>query len=281
VRGVGALLTATALVLAVGGCADEPEEDDLRTSGPLAEGFTIEPGSALIGAVFRSSQDDGMRVLLRVDSDMERVVDGYVRQAQELGHPVDAGLRRPDGQWCSDDPSAWDTSRSDAEAFALECSAYGYEPNAWTVRMRGLADADGRGYLDLALGRYTDDAAPDRAAPDGPEASVTDVEVAPDLAVPEDDPPIRLVEGSELLFEPLPSECATGGYLAMTEVTGDLAPVMRGYAEQFAEARFEGMGLVGDDDALFVGSSAAGGGTLTALGVAGDPAYVLLERCND
>jgi hypothetical protein len=30
-----------------------------------------------------------------------------------------------------------------------------------------------------------------------------------------------------------------------------------------------------------VWASAAGGGDLTAVGVAGDPSYVLIERCND
>jgi len=274
------LVAGAVVLLALGGCTDEPEED-LQTSGPLAEGFVIEPGSALIGPVFQTNRDDGMRVVLRVDGDLERVFEGYVRQAEELGYPVGAGLGRAERQWCSEDPALWDTYRSDAEAFDVECTASGFEPSTWSVRLRGLADGDGQGYLDLSVGKYSDDAAPEFSVPDGPVASATDVQVAPELAVPEDDPPIRMVEGSELVFDPLPSECATGGYLAMLEVTGSLVPVMRGYAEQFADARFQGMGLVGDDDALFVGTSSAGGGTLSALGVAGDPSYVLIERCND
>jgi len=276
-RHVGALLTATALVLALGACTDEPEE---RTGGRLAEGFEIEPGSSLIGSVFVSSEGGGMRAVLRVDGDLEEVFEGYVRQAEDVGLPVDPDTGRSPGQWCSDAPGRLSTGVEDA-GFELECAASGYGSNSWSVRLRGLADGDGAGFLDLSVGRYSDDVAPDSSVPDGPVAPLTDDELAPVLAVPEDDPPIRVVEGSALLVDPLPSGCATGGYLAVLEVTGDLAPVMRGFAEQFADARFEGMGLVGDDDALHVGTSAAGGGILTALGVAGDPSHVLVERCND
>jgi hypothetical protein len=110
-------------------------------------------------------------------------------------------------------------------------------------------------------------------------ASVTDVEIAPGLNPGSGRPGVHVVEGSEVVLGPVGQ---TGsGYLAVLQVTGELMPVMRGYEEQFTRARFNGAGLVGDDDELMLGTSTGGGGTLTAVGVAGDPSYVLIERIND
>lgn len=119
------------------------------------------------------------------------------------------------------------------------------------------------------------------SVPDGPVASVTDVELAPDLASMYDDPPIRVVEGSALLFDPLPSPCSTGGYDAVLQVTDELAPVMRGYLEQFETAGFSGSGLVGDADESFIDMGISGGGGVSAVGVAGNLSHILISRCND
>ena len=64
-----------------------------------------------------------------------------------------------------------------------------------------------------------------------------------------------LGEASELLLAPLPSACEAGSCVAMLRVTGDLAPVMRAYRQQFTDARF------------------------TREGLMGDPSYVLVEPC--
>ena len=64
-------------------------------------------------------------------------------------------------------------------------------------------------------------------------------------------------------------------------MTDELVPVMRGYLEQFTAAGFTGEDLVVDDDVVSVDTGAAGGGGLSALGVEGDPSYVLIQRCND
>ena len=91
-----------------------------------------------------------------------------------------------------------------------------------------------------------------------------------DLAPPEDDPSLRVVEGSELVTDPLPSGCTTGGYLAVLEVTGELMPVMRGYLQQFTRTTaFTSEGLVGDEEEPRAFADAAGGGSLSASGVAG------------
>lgn len=68
----------------------------------------------------------------------------------------------------------------------------------------------------------------------------------------------------------------------MLRVTGDLLPVIRGYAEQIDSMRaFSPAEVVGDEQNPSVGASAAGGGDLGAVGVAGDPSHILIGRCND
>ena len=64
-------------------------------------------------------------------------------------------------------------------------------------------------------------------------------------------------------------------------MTGELAPVMRGYQEQFTSAGFGGEGLRGDGSVMYVITDSGGAGTMSAVAVPGDPAYVLLERIND
>ncbi len=44
----------------------------MRTSGPLADGFEIESGSGLVGAVFPHGAA-GHRAILRVDGDLQRI----------------------------------------------------------------------------------------------------------------------------------------------------------------------------------------------------------------
>ena len=57
---------ATACVLALGGCSSDEPDEVVRTSGPLAAGFEIEPGSGLVGAVFPHGAE-GQVVVLRVE----------------------------------------------------------------------------------------------------------------------------------------------------------------------------------------------------------------------
>lgn len=289
-RAARGLLVGTALVLAVGGCTDEPEEVT-RTSGALTEGFEIEPGSGLVGTVFPLGYSAGHQAVLRVDGDLHDVFEGYVRQAEELGHPVQAPPWSRPGEWCTDPGDGTDDQIVGDEAidddpvddpFPVECTAISFDPGEHVVSLRGLAESDGSGYIHLEVQSSFDGEEPPPLEPDGPVASVTDDEPAPELAVPEDNPPVRLVDGSRPVMDPLPATCATGGFLTVLQVTGDLLPVMRGYAEQFsAMTAFETEGLVGSQDEPLLWASAAGGGDLAAVGVAGDPSYVLIDRCND
>lgn len=271
------VVATTAGVLTLAGCTGEPD-DVVRRSGALADGFEIEPGSGLVGAVF--PYGGGHQAVLRVDGDLPRVFEGYVRQAEELGHPAEAPPWRQPGEWCSDPGDATDDDPQDP--FAVECEAYGSAANEWQVSVRGLAEPDGQGYIHLRADLHADRREPAPLESDGPVASATDEQLAPELTPFGDDPPLRVVEGSELISEPFPATCITGGYVAVLRVTDDLMPVMRGYEEQFtATQAFTTEGLAGDDDEPLVWASAAGGGTLSALGVAGDPSHVLIERCND
>jgi hypothetical protein len=277
------------VVMAVGGCsgsfADHAAPDTsavpVRTSGPLAAGFEIEPGSALIGPVFPYG-DNGLRVILRVDADLPRVFEEYVSQAAALGFPVSPSLGRPAGQSCSDDREEWENGRTNVGAFEVGCSAYGYESDQWSMSLSGLAGADGQGYIQIGGGEEPEPAPkPDILIPavaDGPVAPLTDVELAPDLAAAVE--PVRVVQGSALLFEPLPSGCSSGGYTAMLQVTGELTAVMRGYREQYDKDRLR-LALRDDKQMLFFREDFPGGGGIRAIGLAGDPSHILIDRCND
>jgi hypothetical protein len=275
-----AALAVPLLVLALASCTDEPDEV-VRTSGALADGFEIEPGSGLVGAVFPLGYGVGHQVVLRVDADLPQVFDGYVRQAEDLGHPLESGwMQRPEGQWCNDPEDGIDDDDPREGPFEIECTASSLVSGDHSVSVRGLADPDGSAYIHLRVQPSFDTETPEPLTSDGPVAATTDDEISADLT-PGEETPVRLVEGSELLSVPFPSTCITGGYVAVVQVTDDLLPVMRGYVEQFTEAGFTGEALVGSEDEPLVVASAAGGGDLSAIGVAGDPSHVLIERCND
>jgi hypothetical protein len=280
--------------LALAGCAEPAAETAApavstapqRTSGPLADGFEIEPGSGLVGTVFPVSEGDGWQAVLRVDGDGERVFGGYVRQAESLGQRLQSEwCCRPEEQYCSD-PDDEFTDDEPRGPFRVSCAAYTafdeYEdqPDQPVVGLRGFFGAGGAGWIQLGGGRVLGGTPPWAPVADGPAAAATDVEVAPDLT-PERESPVRVVEGSTLISDPIPSECGTGGYIAVLQVIGEPAPVLRGYEAQFLDAGFGSPGLTGEDGELRVVASTAGGGMLSAVGAGVDPSFVLLERCND
>lgn len=274
------LVVLTSLALVLGGCGEEPSTEVARSSGALAEGFEIESGSGLIGAVFPVAlpYGGGHKAILRVDENAERVFDGYVRQAKDLGYSFDPAQGGGE-QWCG--MSGEDVAADDSSSrFQSKCLAYGSKPDGWQVSLAGFVGPDGKGVIDLVTGLYSNAPAPSTFESSGAVAPPTNDELAPDLA-PSRDEPIRVVTGSELIMDPLPSSCSTGGYVAVLRVTDELMPVMRGYLEQFAASGFTSDGFIGNEDAPRVSAQEAGGGALTALGLAGDPSHVLIERCND
>lgn len=276
------------LVCALSACTDAPD-DVVETSGPIADGFVIEPGSALVGAVFPEPYPyfgEGRQAVLRVDGDLARVFDGYVRQAEELGWSFDASFQDEAGQWCRD-PEDWypgDQYSDDPSSRQqrLGCSAYAPGPDGRELSLSGSADTADEAYIHLRTSRQSENPPPFTAVSEGSVAPVTDVEIAPLFAPVYDDPPTRLVEGSAALADPVVFGFPGAGYKALLRVDGDLAPVMRGYAEQFMRAGFTSPeGLIRIDDELILGTEIAGGGTLTAVAVPGDPSYVLIERIGD
>lgn len=277
VRAARGPIVVMACVLVTGGCTGPPE-GVVRTSGALADGFEIEPGSGLVGAVFPTPSFDGggHQAVLRVDGDMERVFEAYVGQAEDLGYPMESA--RPQGRWCGEAGGRFPEDPLDP--YELECTASSYELDRWRVSLRALVNPDGQDYIHLRTAEYPADASePSSPAGEGPVASATDVEVAPDLT-PAGDPPLLVVEGSALISEPFPAQCLTGGYVAVLRVTGELAPVLRRYDEQFLDVISSSEGLVVDGDEAVVAAAEAGGGEYSAVAVAGDPSYVLIERCN-
>jgi hypothetical protein len=276
-----------ATVLLLGGCTG-PSSDQaatgagavpMRISGPLAAGFEIEPGSALVGAVFRHGEE-GLRAVLRVDGDLPDVFERYVRQAGELGFPVSPSAARPAGQWCVEDPEEWEYGGQDMGAFSVDCSASGHAADRWSMSLHGLADPDGAGYIEIIGGALPQTAPePDLLVPlvpDGPVAPLTDVELAPGRAAP--DEPVDVVQGSALLMEPLPNGC-WAGYTAVLEVAGELAPVMRSYREQYRRP-ISRLALRDDGRVQFFREYYAGGGSVGVVGLPGEPAHILIDRCH-
>ena len=253
-----------------------------RTSGPLADGFEIEPGSSLMGAVFPLAFGEGGKAVLRVDGDAHRVVDGYIRQAQKLGFSRDEPeFPGPNGAPCTDPHD--DVKDERTGPFPVRCEASGHKPDDLIWNLYGFLGLDDRGYLFILVGtaRRSVESEPLPPIPDGPVASVTDVEVAPGMT-PEFDEAVRVVEGSAVIADPLPWDRGTGGYVAVLQVTGELIPILRRYQDQFTSDGFASVeGLTGNDDVMRVSTWTAGGGTLDAVAVAGNPSYLMIERYND
>jgi hypothetical protein len=273
------LTVLAVIVLALGSCSVSFAENTvpdpsgtvaMRTSGAIADGFEIEPGSALIGGVFPAAgYGEGHEAVLRVEGDVQSALDGYVRQAEELDFSFDreAGAG---GERCRVPARTGDA--------LPECTAQGVkiaDRLEAFVTMRALVEPDGRGLILLST-TFIEGPGPSPLPTAGPVAPVTDVELAPGLTPESYRPPLRVVEGSAIVVGPIEqSRAAGGGYVVMLEVTGDLLPVMRGYLEQLP-AVFGTPGFLGDaNEPRFVGDS-AGGGDLIAVGVAGEPSYVLI-----
>ena len=140
-------------------------------------------------------------------------------------------------------------------------------------------DPDGQGRISLSISDRFDAPSPSPLPTGGPVAPATDVPLAPGWTPYGDERSVHVVEGSTVVHGP---HVDSGLYYwVMLRVPGELLPVMRGYEEQFIRAGFDTDGLVGREDEPVLVTSAAGGGTFTAVGVEGDPSYVLIERQND
>jgi hypothetical protein len=264
------LAMIASVVLALGGCSGSfadnaaPATVATRTSGAIADGFEIEPGSALVGGVFPAAgYGEGHEAVLRVEGDVQGVLDGYVRQAEALNFSFDreAGAG---GEGCRVTARTGDA--------LPECTAVGAKNAQTFVILRALVEPDGRGLIFLST--VLEGQGPSPLPTAGPVAPVTDVELAPGLTPETYRPPLRVVKGSAIVVGPI--EEAAGGYVVMLEVTGDLMPVLRGYLEQLP-AVFGTPFFLGDANEPRLVGDVAGGGDLFAVGVAGDPSYVRIS----
>lgn len=272
-RAARKLVVLALVVLALGGCSGSfaanaaPATVAMRTSGAIADGFEIEPGSALVGGVFPAAgYGEGHEAVLRVDGDVQSVLDGYVRQAEELGFSFDreAGAG---GEGCRVPARTGDA--------LPECTAVGAKNARAFVTLRALVEPDGRGLILLST-TFSEGLGPSPLPTAGTVAPVTDVELAPGLTPETYRPPLRVVEGSAIVVGPIEqSREVGGGYVVMLEVTGDLLPVMRGYLDQLPAVSGTPIFLGNANEPRLVGD-AAGGGDLIAVGVAGKTSYVLI-----
>lgn len=283
------LAAVTAGVLILTGCTGPSAEDSARatsaqaerSSGSLRDGFEIEPGSSLVGAVFPATYsfgENGWQAVLRVDGDVPRLFEAYVRKGGGLGFPVEESA--PTSGACGGPTAPYTFSDPDGP-FPLGCSFSVMTPELRYLGVDGLVARNGQGFIRLSLGSQT---APEgfSIVPEGPMALDAGTELAPGLT-PENERPVHVVEGSVPIIDPLPFGLSGRGYVALLQVTGELAPVMRGYEAQFRDVGFTGRndGLVEKDGELVIGTFMAGGGGLDAVGVAGDPSYVLINRVAD
>jgi hypothetical protein len=273
------LLVVATCVLVAAACSGEPEEV-VRTSGPLADGFEIEPGSGVVGAVFPVALPYGgdWQAILRVDGDLQRVFEGYIQQAEDLGYSFDSEFPIPGGQRCGrpEDVTAADDLD---EEFLTRCSVNGSGPDGLEFFLERSVAADGDGHVYLSIKDYSEASAPPTLPSDGPIAPATDVDLVPGWTANGDERSVRVVQGSEVIYGP--DVDAGIGYTVIVQVPDDLMPVMRGYEARFTAAGFTSRGLVGSADEPILETSTAGGGTLIAVGVAGNPSYVLITREND
>ena len=244
-----------------------------RTSGPLADGLEIEDGSTLIGTVFPYPYDPGWSALMRIDGDPRQVFDSY---REETEAAVNLSMRPDSATGCfQDDPDDPDGFPRDPRpharfpGFPLACFSGGVSGH-YAVYLTALVNAEeDRAYLTIDFEHLQPVDPPQLPlAPDGPAATPTDEEIHESGPGEE---PLRVIEGSRLVDEPLPMAGGIG-YEAVLEVTGDPLTVMRGYAAEFGREH-EG-DLWGDDRALVARYWSAGGGSPAAVAVIGDPTFI-------
>jgi hypothetical protein len=274
----------------------------------LGDGFTVAPGSVLLGAPFPDTShasvggipvpEHGWTALFLVTGDPYVVLDHYSEQAARIGVPI----KNPDAEFsvCTFNSAAW-----------LECGRSGIDDRIFSKQPAG------RGlYLDFArtsrdhpgpqaashlLMTFWDasgHALPAWPAPAGATGPAPPPfpHDWPDLLEPGDhisandaiaDRPLVIEDGTRMVAPLAPfNTCVTGGFVAIFEVFGDPETVVRGYVRQFEAAGFEGdVARYDDDDASLIdgrgGQSGAGNYRARAVLRDGRRTYLELSRCND
>jgi hypothetical protein len=274
-----------------------------RPGGELPDGFTVPPGTVLLGAVERTGirsmvngepvPERGWRALLLVHGDLYRVLDDVRAQAARSGMPASL---MPTG--CTTYPGVLEC-RVDAHSPGfVEHPARGAGLSALVTRGPGGAGRPPTSHLLLsysevqpATARKPLDAPPaiDRTEPVPPFPDHWPALLQPGDRFGSISGESWVVEdGTRLVGPPsYTAVCATGGFDAVFEVTGDAEHVVDRYARQFAHAGFSGVRAPFGDDVPGTGPSARytqpGGGEVSAVTVAGAGGhrFLWLSRCND
>lgn len=284
------------------------------THGPgtkLPDGFTVAPGSVLIGAVLPTgvretingvpSPERGWEALFLVTGDPDKVIAHYRADAARAGIASTPGARCESGQ-----PVGFMCGFSDSSPgyLAPSTSRTGAMVEMQLVRHSSQPGVPPASHLLLGFSRVID-GAPLTAQPPPPPTVATASAPPfpsgwPELLKVGDAIPSKLglveqgkhivIESGTRLVAPLApvALCATGGFVAVFEVTGDVGMVVDGYARQFKALSFDDNPRARSFDAEVATGPAArfyesGGGDLDAQTIRqpGHPTYLWLSRCND
>lgn len=267
----------------------------------LPDGFTVAPGSVLIGSVIPEDisvvlsgvpiVDRGWSAVFLVPGDPARVFEHFITQG------IEAGVTPRPGSFRCPTPDRADT---------FVCQYYGYGgPNpaadSLTLELERHGARPGVPPASHLVMRFTSTGAkPARTAADPPAVNGEPPPPFPidwpQLLQPGDRIPDEIaIMGTELVIEPgtrliaplAPfSGCATGGFIGGFEVTGDVGDIVNGYARQFEADQFDGEVATRTDDGATMTEALyylPGGGDVQARAIErpGQRTYLELSRCND
>jgi hypothetical protein len=279
---------------------------------PLPDGFTVAPGSYLVGPVLRTGTrvwfkgtpvpEEGWSALFLVDGDPYEVFDHYRAAAARAG--VATGFNAPYQVCGGNEVSGFECRDSGGFSYAWDRPPDpGPNISMYLERHAANEHLPPASHLLLNFSRVLDPAGATAATPADPPGETTGPPAPPfptdwpalwspgdpigaNLSILADRKTLVVEPGTRLLAPPAPfTFCATGGFGAVFEVTGDPAAVVAGYDRQFRDAGFQrstkaGMALPAGPAALYY---ASGGGELEArtISTPNGPTYLRLWRCND
>jgi hypothetical protein len=269
-RSATAILAALLCIGALGSCrssiaphAAAATAAPPRTSGPLAGGLEIAEGSALLGTVFENG--GSWFALLRIDGDPRQVLDGYRTQLERvLGVPV----RPASATGCG--------PKGDVAPFDVLCRSAAATSARWVGLRALISENEHRNYLSIDWSETSPNGPAQTPPPltSGAVAPATGARLAPSYSA--DHLVLRVVEGSRLLGDPLPTDPI--GYTAVLAVTGDPAVVMRGYAGQLRDGATT---LLRDGRSIRATLDQAGGAHITIEATVGDTSFLRVSYSYD
>jgi hypothetical protein len=286
---------------------------------PIAGGLVSPEGTVLLGAPF-VSRNVGFEnpVTLQVDAfmvvtgDPVRALTDLLEQASRAGIDMTSSVGdedKPEFCWVTDVEYGWPAEHRGELADSLECEAHGISGVAAgtqrTLSIGVLVGGENEPSVSLLTVTYAERSIQASPAPvtasvplpggpspvDPPEFPSSLPEPGQPLGAPfapegEDS---AILPHSQLLAPPIP-QCATGGFVAVLQFDDELDVMFDRYDDEVRQHTFRGVESQPGDAFELEGTQyryrsyeAAGGGDLTlqATMTAGQPGYILVERCND